>query len=159
MDCTEIFSKAVELKNEYCFKEIKKRIDSSGVFHCGDWDEWADDNWHMLTPEWTEGRKFECYGYLCAEYPVALLTEVCPESLKCELYNSGIVFAELDEPLSCDEKILQKYVPHHIVFDESFMDNGDFSFDDERFFWICQKLDTGHQDYIDAGCFTMKEIR
>ena len=92
-------------------------------------------------------------------YPVALLTEYCPEELKQILDGNGILYTELVEPMCCDEEILRKYVPHRIVFDESFMDNGDFSFDDERFFWICQKLDTGHQRYIDASCFSMTEIR
>ena len=60
--------------------------------------------------------------------------------------------------MRCDEEILRQYVPQRIAFDESFMDHGDFSPDDERFFWFCQKLDTGHQGYIDAGGFTMEGI-
>ena len=94
-----------------------------------------------------------------ASYPVALLTGYAPEALIQILDEAGILHSELVEPMCCDEEILRKYVPGRIVFDESFMDNCNFSFDDERFFWICQKLDTGQQSYIDAGSFTMAEIR
>ena len=74
------------------------------------------------------------------------------------LDEAGVLHTEYTEPMRCDEEVLRKIVPHRIIFDESFME-GDFSFDDERFFYVCQKLDTGNQEYIDAGCFNMEEIR
>lgn len=157
-DYTPLFSKAIELKDRYEFRTVSKCINAHTDLQCGDWDNWADDRWYRLCPK-TSCSYEKCYGFICTSYPVALLTEYCSEELKQILDENGILHTELVEPMCCDEEILRKYVPHHIVFDESFMDNGDFSFDDERFFWICQKLDTGHQSYIDAGCFSMTEIR
>ncbi|MBR1750661.1 MAG: hypothetical protein IJ740_19480 [Ruminococcus sp.] len=157
-DYTDIFSKAIELKNRYDFRTVRCKINAYNDLKCGDWDDWADDRWYRLCPK-TPCSYDRCYGFICASYPVALLTEYCPEVLKQALDEVGVLHTELSEPMCCDEEILRQYVPRCIVFDESFMDSGDFSPDDERFFWVCQKLDTGHQSYIDAGSFTMKEIR
>ena len=41
---TELFTKAVEHKDNYDFQAVKKRIDGCPDYHCGDWDEWADNN-------------------------------------------------------------------------------------------------------------------
>lgn len=155
---TEIFLKAIELKDSYDFDTVSNLINSKNDLQCGDWDDWADDRWYRLCPK-TPCSYEKCYGFICVAYPVALLTEYCPESLKQAFDEVAVLYTELFEPMCCDEEILRKYVPQRIVFDESFMNNGDFSPDDERFFWVCQKLDTGHQGYIDAGRFTMKEIR
>ncbi|NLT09764.1 MAG: hypothetical protein GXY08_09700 [Ruminococcus sp.] len=73
-DYTELFSKAAERKEHYDFNNVRKSIDSHKIYHCGDWDEWADDMWYMLTPSYASGVGFACYGYICAEYPAALLT-------------------------------------------------------------------------------------
>ena len=157
-DYTEIFSKAGELKSGYDFTAVSSRINADHDLQCGDWDNWADNCWYRLCPK-TPCSYDKCYGFICSSFPVALLTEYCPEALKQLLDEVGILHTELVEPMRCDEEILRKYVPQRIIFDERFMDNCDFSFDDERFFWVCQKLDTGHQNYIDAGSFYMAEIR
>lgn len=157
-DYTELFSKAVELKSGYDFTAVSNRINSHNDLQCGDWDDWADNRWYRLCPQ-TPCSYDKCYGFLSASFPVALLTEYCPEVLKRILDDIGVLHTELVEPMRCDEAILCKYLPDRIVFDESFMENSDFDFDDERFFWVCQKLDTGRQSYIDAGSFTIEEIR
>lgn len=157
-DYTELFSKASELKSEYDFTAVSNRINAHNDLQCGDWDNWADNRWYRLCPK-TPCSYDKCYGFLCASFPVALLTEYCPEVLERILDDVGVLHTELVEPMCCDEVILCKYVPDCIVFDESFMENSDFDFDDERFFWVCQKLDTGRQSYIDAGSFTIEEIR
>lgn len=157
-DYTEIFSKAVEQKGSYDFKAVSNSINAHNELHCGDWDDWADNRWYRLCPEMPCSYE-KCYGFICASFPVALLTAYCPEALKQILDEVGVLHTELVEPMRCDEGILRQYVPYRIVFDENFMDNDDFSPDDERFFWVCQKLDIGRQEYIDAGSFTMKEIR
>mgnify|MGYP003408989954 FL=1 len=157
-DYTVLFSKAIELKGRYDFKAVSNIINAHINLQCGDWDDWADNRWYRLCPK-TPCSYDKCYGFICASYPVALLTEYCPEVLERTLDESGILHTEFVEPMRCDEEILRKFVPQRIIFDESFMDNCDFSFDDERFFWVCQKLETGHQNYIDAGSFTMAEIR
>lgn len=157
-DYTEIFSKALDSKADYDFKKVAEIIDSQEEFHCGDYDEWADHYWYMLIPKQIKSDD-EKFGYLSLEYPVALLTENCPEKLKRILSENGILHSLLDEPLSCDENILRQYVHDKIVFDEHFVDSCDYSFDDERFFWLMQKYETGHQNYIDSSCFMINEIR
>ena len=157
-DYTEIFSKAAGLKDGYDLKDVRNRINAHDELQFGDWDDWADDQWYRLCPKIPCSYE-KCFGFICASYPVALLTGYAPEALIQILDEAGILHSELVEPMCCDEEILRKYVPGRIVFDESFMDNCNFSFNDERFFWICQKLDTGQQSYIDAGSFTMAEIR
>lgn len=156
MNYTNLFSKAIECKEHYDFQAVKERIDACKDYHCGDWDEWADDMWYMLTP--SDGA-FACYGYICAEYPVALLTENCPQGLIDILGELGVLTAELDEPMSCNEKILKQYVHGKMVFDELFVDKGDYDFDDERFEKVLERLETGCKRYVDSSCFTIKEIR
>ena len=45
------------------------------------------------------------------------------------------------------------------VKNESFVDNGDYDFDDERFELVLERLETGRKSYVDSSCFTMEEIR
>ena len=158
MDYTKTFSKAIERCKQYDFELVRNSIDAAGELKCGDWDDWADNLWYRLCPKKPCGYD-KCYGFLCAAYPVALLSENCPDDLKKLLDDNKVLYARLDEPMSCDEVVLQKYLPERKVFDESFMDSGDFSFDDDRFYWYNQKLDTGHQNYVNAGCFMFNEIR
>ena len=77
---TEIFSQALKMKEGYDVKKLKKIIDSQNEFHCGDYDEWADNYWYMLTPQQMKSYD-EYYGYLSLEYPIALLSENCPDKL------------------------------------------------------------------------------
>ncbi len=158
MDYTEIFSKAIALKSQYHFASTQKCINSHNDFHCGDYDDWADNDWYRLTP--TRAVSYDkCYGYLCAEYPVALLSDHCPEKLKQLLDEIGVLYTKLEEPMRCEEAILQQYVHNTKVFDESFIDKCDYSFEDERFLMVLDRLETGHKQYIDSAQFTMKEIR
>lgn len=157
-DYTEIFSKAVELKESYDFGAVRNMINARNDLQCGDWDDWADDHWYRLCPK-TPCSYEKCFGFICASYPVALLTKFCPEGLKQILDDLGVLHTELVEPMRCDEAILKQFVPERTVFDESFMENNDISTDDERFFLVYQRLESGYQGYIDAGSFKMKEIR
>lgn len=87
---TEIFSQALKMKEGYDVKKLKKIIDSQNEFHCGDYDEWADNYWYMLTPQQMKSYD-EYYRYLSLEYPIALLSENCPDKLKSLLYENGIL--------------------------------------------------------------------
>ena len=156
MDYTDLFSKAIERKERYDFNDVEKRINATNIYHCGDWDEWADNRWYMLTPM---NGNFACYGFICAEYPVALLMKSRPQGLADILNELGILSAEFYEPMSCDEKILKQYVHGKFVFDEQFVDNGDYDFDDVRFELVLERLETGIKGYVDSSCFTMEEIR
>ena len=157
MDYTDLFADAISGKAQYHFAEIKARIDAQAGMHCGDWDEWADGNWYRLCPE-TPVPYSNCFGFLCAAYPAALLTAHCPAELRQLLGENGILCAELEEPMSCAEDVLRQYVTGKVVFDERFLD-GAYDADDERFRMVLHRLETGQKNYIDAGCFTMEEIR
>ncbi|UKI16095.1 MAG: hypothetical protein L6V87_10490 [Ruminococcus sp.] len=87
-----------------------KIIDSQNEFHCGDYDEWADNYWYMLTQQQMKSYD-EYYGYLSLEYPIALLSENCPDKLKSLLSENGILHSLLEEPLSCDEKYTKTICP------------------------------------------------
>ena len=156
MDCTELFAKAIEQKAQYHFDNIKTLIDAQNGLQCGDWDDWADNNWYRLCPESPVPYE-RCFGFLCVKYPVALLTEHCPAELRNLLHDNGIICAELHEPMCCDENILRQYVTKP-VFDERFLDSA-YGFDDDRFQMVLHRLETGQKNYIDAGSFTMEEIR
>lgn len=157
MDCTALFAEAVSRRSAYQFADIRNSIHAQEGLQCGDWDEWADIRWYRLCPVQPVPYS-ECYGFICAAFPVALLTENCPAKLRQLLDENGILCAVLDEPMRCDEQILRQYVPHKIIFDERFLD-GEYDIDDERFQLVLNRLETGHKNYIDAGSFTMEEIR
>ena len=158
MDYTEVFKKAIENKSNYNFESVRKNINSHSSFYCGDWDAWADNHWYRLTPECVVSYD-KCYGFLSAEYPVALLTEYCPYELKSLFDELGIINTRLEEPMSCDENILRQYISYPMVFDETFIDKCDYSCDDERFAMVLKRLETGKKYYIDSSCFMMDEIR
>jgi len=156
MDYTELFANAAERKSQYDFEEIKKRIDAQDGLQCGDWDDWADNHWYRLCPD-SPVPYDRCFGFLCMHYPAALLTEHCPEELRRLLNENGILCAKLEEPMQCDETILRQYVQKPVL-DERFLD-GAYDFNDERFEMVLHRMETGQKSYIDAGSFTMEEIR
>lgn len=158
-DYTEIFAKAIMLKSDYNAKSVGQVINAQGDLNFGDFDEWVIEYWYLLSPKKITGHK-EYYGYLSSEYPIALLSERCPDKLKNILDENKILHTKLEEPLSCDENILKQYVHHKMVFDESlFLNKCDFSFDDERFGMVLERLENGFQRYVDSGNFMLNEIR
>lgn len=158
MDYTGLFTQAIAQEGQYCFAEVQRKINALSGMHCGDWDDWADNRWYRLCPR-TPCAYEKCYGFLCAEYPVALLTEHCPSELTHLLDICGVLYAALQEPMSCNEHILRQYVRSHEVFDEHFLDTEALSPDDTRLLLVLKRLETGEKSYIDASCFTMQEIR
>lgn len=157
-DYTEIFSKAIERKADYNAKEVGKIINAQSDLNFGDPDEWVPEHWYLMSPA-LPFRYEDYYGYLSSEYPIALLSERCPDKLKQILDENKILYTELIEPLSCDENILRQYVHHKMVFDERFLDNCDYSFDDERFYLVMERLETGYQRYVDSSNFMFDEIK
>lgn len=98
------------------------------------------------------------YGYLSIQYPVALIKENCPEIIRRILAENNILFTELEEPMRCNEDILRKYVDRRLIDESAFL-NGNFSFDDERFDFILNRIETGYSCYIDASNFMFNDIR
>lgn len=153
-DYTEIFSKAIELSSGYDIKKIAVIINAIGDNYCGESGEWGSYNWYLLdNPK-------NIYGYLSVDYPVALIKENCPDVIKSVLTENNILFTELEEPMCCNEDILRKYVcTRRRVIDESaFLNDGNFSFDDERFDMILYRIETGSRLYIDASNFVFYDI-
>lgn len=103
---------------------------------------------------------YDIYGYLSRKYPVALIKENCPDIIKYTLTENKILFTEFEEPMCCNEDILRKYIRGRCIIDESvFLNDGDFSFDDEKFELILHRLETGEHYYIDAENFMFSEIQ
>lgn len=157
-DYTEIFSKAIECRSGYDAKKVGKIINAQSDLNFGDPDEWVNEHWYLLSPAIPFSYD-EYYGYLSSEYPIALLSKKCPEKIKHILDENRILYTELIEPLSCDENILRQYVHHIKVFDERFVDNCNYSFDDERFDMVLEKLESGCQRYVDSNNFMFSEIK
>lgn len=157
-DYTEIFSKAINLSSEYDINKICDIINSIGDNYCGIDDEWCTYRWYYLGRQ-TENNITDIYGYLSAEYPIALIKENCPKIIISVLAENNILFTKFEEPMCCDENILRKYVYGRRVIDESAFLNGDFLFDDERFELILQRIESGRQYYIDAGNFMFDKIQ
>ncbi len=158
-DYTEIFSKAIELSSGYDIDNISDIINSIDDNYCGTDDEWCTYLWYDLCKKTADNKMTGTYGYLSVDYPVALIKENCPDIIKSVLTENNILFTEFEEPMCCNEDVLRKYVHRRRVIDESvFLNNGDFSFDDERFELILERLETGNQYYIDAENFTFDDI-
>lgn len=111
-------------------------------------------------PIWeNKERKSIFYAYVSQFFPVALVKETCPESVKNILIENGIYIAKFDEPFSCEEDILKKYVRSgQIIIDDRFLDDCNFSPDDERLFWIYECLEH-HRNYVTSYNFTFDEVR
>ena len=83
---------------------------------------------------------------------MALIKKDCPKSvIKIFL---DIYIAKFEESFSCDEKILKEYAPYKKILDDRFLEDCNFSFDDERLFYIYEGI-----KYITPYSFTFDEIR
>lgn len=158
-DYTEIFSKAVELSSGYDIDKISVLINAVGDNYCGTDSEWCTYRWYYLCRETEDNMLVDDYGYLSVDYPVALIKENCPDIIKSVLAENNILLTEFEEPMCCNEDVLRKYVHGRRVIDETvFLNNGDFSFDDERFELILERIETGERYYIDAENFMFSDI-
>lgn len=158
-DYTEIFAKAIEISSDYDCEKIAKALNLSDKFYCGvKDDEWVTYNWYIIAEKELETRHNGYYAYLFRKFPVALILKECPREIKDFLAERNVLLTEFVEPMCCDENILRQYISYKKVFDESFLDSCDYSFDDERFELVLKKLESGYQRYINAGEFLFKEI-
>lgn len=155
-DVTDIFSQAIAISEGYDAKALSKKLETLPNIWCYmEYD--SCDRWYLIGR--TNGKQLlEIYGYFSRYYPAALLMERCPENVSAILHTNKVLMTAFEEPLSCDEKILQQYLPGCKVFDESFLESCDYSFDDERFDLVLHKLETGSQSYVDAGHFLFEDL-
>ena len=147
---TNIFSDGIQLSNGYNHYEIIKQINRlEGIFSDLD-DEGA--NWDII---WSlKGKISQVYAFFSKRFPVALVKENCPELIVYTLKKCGVLIAPFDSVFSCDEAILKRYAPHIIMLDDRFLDDCNFSLDDERLFYIYENI-----KYITPYSFTFDEIR
>ncbi|MDE6426269.1 MAG: hypothetical protein K2K89_09075 [Ruminococcus sp.] len=158
-DYTEIFSKAIDLSSGYDIEKICDIINVIGDNYCGPDDEWCGYNWYYLCKETEDNKLGDVYGYLSVYYPIALIKENCPDIIKSVLAENNILLTEFEEPMCCNEDILKQYVDRLVIDESAFLNNGDFSFNDERFELILDRLETGTHYYIDAENFMFHEIQ
>lgn len=155
-DVTDIFSRAIGLSEGYDAEVLSKKLEAIPNIWCF-FEHDSKDRWYLLCK--TNGEYIlESYGYLSGFFPVALLEESCPENVRAILKANRVLMTEFAEPMSCDEKILQQYLPGCKVFDESSFLESDYSFDDERFDLVLYKLEKGWQNYVDAGHFMFEDL-
>lgn len=152
-DLTKVFEAGIKVSGNYDPYKIIK-IFNKTAYYCSDDDE---ANW-MSVWENIEGKSV-FYAFISQYYPAALVKDNCPEPVKNILKYNHILTAKFEEPFSCEEDILKKYVRSgQIIIDDRFLDNCDFSFDDERLFWIYECLEHGRK-YVAPYGFTFEEIR
>lgn len=152
-DLTKIFAAAIEAAGGYDMYKIMSAFDNT-AYCCSDDDE---ANW---LPVWEniEGKSV-FYAFISQYYPAALVKDNCPGPVKNILKYNRILMGRFEEPFSCDEGVLKKYVRSgQIIIDDRFLDNGDFSPDDEQLFWIYQCLEH-HREYVTPYNFTLNEVR
>ncbi len=149
-DLTELFLKGIEYKSKYDSFTIIRSINSLEGIFC-DYDD-CGANWEII---------FECinekstvYGFVSVYYPVALLKENCPQRVINELQKNGIFIECFDEPFSCSEEVLKKYAPAKRILDDRFLNDCNFSLNDDRLFYIYENL-----SYVTPYDFIFDEIR
>ena len=160
-DYTEIFSKAIDLSTGYDIKKISNIINSiSNNYGCEEDGEWGEYFWYLLCEVTPDNMIVDIYGYLSKNYPIALIKENCPDIIKHNLAENNILVTDFEEPMCCNEDILRYYVcrSRRIIDENIFLNNGDFSFDDERFDMILYRIETGSHFYVDAGNFMFDDI-
>ena len=109
-------------------------------------------NWDII---WSlKGKISQVCAFFSKRFPVALVKENCPELIVCTLKKCGVLIAPFASVFSCDEAILKRYAPHIIMLDDRFLDDCNFSLDDERLFYIYENI-----KYVTPYSFTFDEIR
>ena len=158
---TDIFKKAIDAKDSYNIEYVQGIFDSHNFYLDILDDEWCDYLWYVIGtaeefcfPQTSD----DIYGYISVQFPVAFIFDNCPETVKSLLSENNIFYTRFNHNLSCEEETLKKYIPYKCVIDESFLDNCDYSFDDERFLYVLERLETGNKYYIDAADFTFEDI-
>ena len=172
-DLTGLFRKGIENGTGYDDYDVQKAVSTLPGISCDLDDEGA--NWRLIL-KGACTKEAHILGFLSRYYPVALLVGNCPNELTEKLREKNVaaeffgsdcpkrdvikyeerelVQYRFDESFSCDEEILRKYAPFKRIMDDRFLDDGDFSPDDERLSFIYDKI-----PYITPYSFTFDEIR
>lgn len=148
-DLTDVFKKGIESSEGYNGNKFIRDVNKYTKYHCDDADE---SNWILI---WENiGQRSIIFAFVSQIYPVALIKKECPEIIIQFLKDNNIHIADFREPFSCDEEVLRKYKFGKNILDDRFLDNDDFSLDDDRLFYIYNNI-----KYVTPYSFTFEEIR
>lgn len=149
-DLTEVFANGIKSLKGYNHFNIIRKINTLKNIFCDIDDDGAywDSVWENIN------NKSIIYAFISQLYPVALIKKDCPKSVIKIFMDSNVYIAKFEESFSCDEEILKKYAPYKKILDDRFLDDCNFSFDDERLFYIYDGI-----KYITPYNFTFDEIR
>ena len=151
-DLTSSFLEGMKKGEKYNSYDVRCAINKNDDLSCDLDDEGV--NWELILLQEENRNKYKTGGYLSRYYPVAILKDCCPEKLIKILRDYNVFIEFFDEPFSCDEDILRKYAPFTIILDDRFLDDGNFSLDDERLFYINENI-----KYVTPYNFMFDEIR
>lgn len=151
-DYTDIFREAAGRAGSYDPQAAKAALNALPGIKCFVDSDCAYDDWFTVFDETT------LYGYLHCRYPLMLCKNCCPADLLQCLSDHKIMQTALEEPMCCDETVLRLFVSTDRILDERFLDNCDYSCEDERFLKFLNRLETGSASYIDASGFKFEEI-
>lgn len=151
-DLTNTFLKGIIKGQTYKPYDVSSAINRIDRLSCDLDDEGG--NWELILLHEENRNKYKTGGYLSRYYPVAILKDYCPEKLINILRNYNVFIEFFDESFSCDEDVLRKYAPFTRILDDRFLDDGNFSLDDERLFYIYENI-----KYVTPYSFTFDEIR
>lgn len=130
-DLTNILRKGILLSDGYDLKIIKRKIESISGMVCR-FDLYSRHNWYFID----DCESIANYGCLSARFPVALLSEDCPDYFRRFLEENGILTGEFpEERCSCDWDILKQYAPQPElrIIDDMGLCDGRISFDSVEF--------------------------
>lgn len=151
-DISVILEKALSLADEYDSKLVSDEIEKIPNIWCRLEDD-SNLKWYLISK--SDGETvIKYYGYLSAEFPVALLIRDCPDNVLKILCNRGILQEELYERYSCKETVLEKYIENCILIDDRFLYDASIPFDEELFL----KIDEGI-NYINPYNFKFDDIK
>ena len=151
-DLTLVFKKAFSLSDEYDSKSLSNKLEKLPNIWCRLEDD-SNLRWYLISK--SNGKSVvECYGYLSAKYPIALLTKKCPDDISHLLSSEKIIIEEYHERYSCEETIMRKYVEDINLIDDRFLYDEKISFDEEAFL----KIDEGIE-YINPYNFAFEDIK
>ena len=153
-DISVVLEKAIKNKSNYTSRLVSKEIEELPNIWCRLEDD-SSRNWYTISL--SDGKTvIEDYGYLSYSFPVALLKDNCPKNIYDIIYKYDILYDILCDSLSCEPKILEKYIDAQEIalIDDRFMDDNSLPFNEELFL----KIDEGI-NYINPYRFNFENIK
>ena len=130
-DVTEIFRKAADEHDTYYYETVRYALESDPEIWCVP-DSDSNEKWAYIGR--TENNDMvESYGFLCVDFPVALLKDNCPDKIRRTLDKCRVMHTSFDDELSCDEAVLREYLTEVLIIDDRFLEDESREFDEEAY--------------------------